>query len=364
MNSSLPYFPLFPRARFSLLIGDPGAGKSLLAAHLAARRSLRSPFPPDPFLPNPLPDETIPPADHPGFSLICSREDDPETLDYRLSIAAGGTSADTRFTSCPHMPTLIAPKPEKRSRHADQDNIPPHSSPFIAELIRLIQRHGPIGLLILDPLPAFLDTVDASNNPALIRRALTPLIDFCHARNITLVGISHLIKNPRSRAPIFHAANSFAYSALARSVLLLTHDTLTHDPLRRILIPLKNTFGTPASAYSFTLHSKPIDGTNISFPFLTLDPAPILNHPLLPIAAAFPGHPIKDSALEFAEHFLKTTLLDGPLPSSQLLSEARSLGITSATLQRARESLQTCSFRTKKRWLTHLPNLAPPDYDI
>ncbi len=368
-NSPIPYFPLFPRARFTLLIGDPGTGKSLLATHLAARQSLRSPLPPDPFTPNPVtegPNTDLRAIDnHPGLSILCSKEDDDQTQNFRLDIAAEGKPADSRFIRFLPSPSLVFKKPTPDDFPTKYSDLERTLSPLIAALTYLIETdHQTIGLLILDPLPAFLENLDASNNPALIRRALTPLIDFAYRHNITLVGISHLSKSSRGKNLLFQAANSFAYTALARSVLLLTHDTITQNPMRRLLIPIKNSFALPTSAYSFTLHSTNIQDAEIPFPYLTFDPAPISNHPLLPTSTTHVSEPIPDSNLELAEHFLKTTLIEGPLPSAQLLAEARSLGISTGTFQRARQNLQATSFRTRKRWFTHLPNLAPPEYEI
>ncbi len=70
----------------------------------------------------------------------------------------------------------------------------------------------------------------------------------------------------------------------------------------------------------FTLHSTNIQDAKY-LPLPNLRSSPNLQSPCP--SYLHPARTIPDPNLELAEHFLKTTLIEGPLPSAQLLAEAR-----------------------------------------
>src|SRR6185369_12256126 len=87
----------------TLLLGEPGIGKSLLSLDLAARITTNSlppphpPPPPPPPPPHPGPRDQVPPdqnpKDHaPGVACILAREDDEHIVRKRL--AAAGANLD------------------------------------------------------------------------------------------------------------------------------------------------------------------------------------------------------------------------------------------------------------------------------
>jgi hypothetical protein len=370
-----PTFPLFPPGHLTLLLGLPGSGKSLLALYLAARLSHYSLLPPHPFLSTPLPTEFDANELHyhellPCSSYIFAREDHQSTIDRRLSVAAASVNpqqpaADTRFIYFLDG-SLVLP-PGHRNHRLPLAEI---RSSLVNELCSHLDYNP--RLVVIDPLPAFLDHTDASNNPALIRAALDPLLEIAFRSGFSILGISHLTKaNPRrSHVPLELVARSHAYTALARSILLLTQDPL--NPRRRILTPLKNNLAHIPGNYAFTIHQHPdpLGPDLLPIPYIHWENEVIsLDNSTQTSAPNFQNSPEPDpfakSQLDFAIQFLQTLLKNGPIPSTQLLREARSLGIAPRTLARARFHLniQCTRDHTSSRWLTHLPG-PPPDYAI
>ncbi|MGN6369620.1 MAG: hypothetical protein ACTHN5_15280, partial [Phycisphaerae bacterium] len=103
----------------------------------------------------------------------------------------------------------------------------------------------------------------------------------------------------------------------------------------------------------------PSPGTAVpAAPIIEYTPTPITNHPLLNGTRPVPqSDQYTKSQLDLAEHFLRTTLQDGPLPSADLLKQARTLALSQRTLHRARANLNiSCYFDgTTRQWLLALP---------
>src|SRR5207253_5695096 len=95
----------------------------------------------------------------------------------------------------------------------------------------------------------------------VITDQLAPLLDSATTRGIFIIGITHLVKTPRSRDAIHQIVGSLGYSAIARSILLLTHDAhapADADPLhRRLIVPIKNNNAPIEAAYAFTFRNRP-----------------------------------------------------------------------------------------------------------
>ncbi len=281
----------------------------------------------------------------PATAFILSAEDSPQTIISRLASAG----ADPNFIQILDPNLSLAP-PKPRSAHAR----PPTASLIRGLTDNLPKTKNP-RLLIIDPLPAFLGTLDCPN-PATIRRTLRPLLDLAHQHHLAILGLTHLNKSPtpskdknNTIALLHRILGSLAYPALARSILLLAPDPQLPD--RRILSQLKNNLGPLLPPLAFSISSTPIG------PTLDWEPEPLADSPSPAPDESEDHDPFAQSQLDEALNFLTTTLHDGPVPSMDLLKQSRSLGIAPRTLARARFQLQTRSFHHPEtnQWLISLP---------
>lgn len=336
-------YPLFPRARMTLVLGDPGVGKSLLGVHLAARHAARSPMPPEGFAGRAVPegDEPLAEEENPGLALLFSREDDADTVGFRLEVAAEGKPVDGRFVQVMEYASLV---PERLTRESLREG---RRSPMLTELEALARRRK-IGLVVIDPLPAYLEGHDAANNAALIRAALNPLLDFAHRHDVRVVGIGHLAKERRCRSLVHQMAHSQAYTALARSVVLMTEDP-GGDRRRRMMVPVKNAFALAEGAFGLRIERSPcalVGGREVAW--LRFEGE----------AVAWEGGSCWDAKkeetgrleLEEAAAFLQVVLEKGPVASLRVMAEARSVGIGLRTLRRAKAVAGVRTFRKEERW--------------
>ncbi len=193
-----------------------------------------------------------------------------------------------------------------------------------------------VGLLVLDPLPAFLGRHD-SYHQGSVRSMLDPLLELAEQYKIAVVGIMHMNKSAKSKNPLHRAIGSLAYTALARTIHLVDYHTRWRGGRRpeslarmpRLVIPLKSNLAPIAHATAFDITER---GS------IHWHETAVLDHPLLSLPEPS-ADPVPQSELDFACEFLMVTLADGPLVSAELRKLALAEGISKRTYERARWDL-------------------------
>jgi hypothetical protein len=308
-----------PHAQLTLLVGEPGAGKSLLAIDLAARISTGRPWPdqptPSPALALPAPPDTpllehpAPPSDtddivvtaaesdapptcdppspprqsdlhfpwqpnpffaydppppgappQPGAAIIASAEDHPaEVLIPRLQAAGANLNRIAILYG-------VHPQPDRRDS-VSRLILPDH----FQALEGAVCRTPGARLLILDPLHAFLSPA-ACGNPAILTSLLNRLADYARIFNLAILAVAHLSKCSRART-FYRVRGSVPLVATARAAHLLTADP--DDPDRRLLVPFKSVHALrpPPLAFRITA-APPPDPSPDQFPDLPPDLPP------------------------------------------------------------------------------------------
>ena len=344
-----------PIGKLTLLVGDPGIGKSLLAADLAARVSAGLPWPlplkpsiPEslnPSLPeslNPSIPESLNPStsvapSHRGGVIIVSAEDRLDDILHPRLTAAGADLGSI----C----VLEGVRLDLRTDIAAPLNLSQHLEP-LAEAVRAVTFPR---LLILDPLPALLaPAADPLATPfrtpsAGLTTVLNALAELAHRHSVAVLAVTHLAKTAGSR-PIYRTRGSIAFVAAARSVLLLAphHD----DADRRVLLPVKSVYGPPPPPLQFRI----LPGPRLDWlPLPALD-APGLSADMLDLTPE-------------ARDWLTDALAAGPRPARDLLHDARRCGFSRGTLRRAKRLLGVGSAKGKSAWLwtpPERPESPPP----
>lgn len=214
----------FPYGKLSLLVGDPGLGKSFLTLDVAARLSRGTPWPD-------LRDTPFEPAN----TVILSAEDDPaDTIRPRLDAA----EADVKRI---HVIEAVQRTEDGERAYFNLD----------LDLKPLEDCIGDTDarLVVIDPVSAYLGNRD-SHRDADIRGLLAPLSDMAARHRCAVIGVTHMNKSGASRA-LYRAMGSLAFIAAARIAWLVARDN--DNPGRRLMLPLKSNLIKDPSGIAFEI---------------------------------------------------------------------------------------------------------------
>lgn len=290
------------KGKVSMIVGDPGLGKSFLTVDLAARVSTGRPWPDQPGQ-----------AREPASVILFNAEDDlGDTIKPRL-LAAGADV--TRI----HAIATV--------RRVDRGH--EHEGTFSLEtdlpLLEDALRSRPdVRLIVIDPISACMGAADTHNN-AEVRGVLAPLAALASRYRVAVVVVSHLNKTSGGSI-IYRTMGSLAFTAAARAVLGVTRDKTNKD--RRLLLPIKNNIGPDASGLAYILHAPASDAV----PHLAWDPEPVTTSAEEAFAPEREGG---RTERDEAGDWLRETLSAGPVPANDVFRRAGEEGFSPATIKRA-----------------------------
>jgi putative DNA primase/helicase len=304
------------RGRMNVLAGPPGGGKTTLAGEMAAIVSTGGLWPDGSQAKQ-------------GNVVIWTGEDDPEdTLVPRL-IALG---ADLRGV---HFVENIRDEIGSRSFDPAKDMI---------ELSNAIQRCGNVRLVIIDPI-AMVATKDSHRN-AETRRDLQPVADLGRTTGAAVLGIHHLAKGTGGREPQERLIGSIAFAALPRVVMIAmklpSEDQGASE--RRVLMRAKSNIGPDDGGFAYTLSQIELEAHPGVFGSRVVWGTPIEGTAREVLAEAEEMEEER-SPREEAVEFLKSLLMNGSVPVTEIHAAARKEGISTATLRRAKAQLGVVSCR-------------------
>jgi len=341
-----------PLGKLTLLIGDPGLGKSLLAADLAARVSAGLPFP------SATHNSQLVTRNPQAGVLLVSPEDSPDdTLLPRLAAAGADRNLICILDGVTRIfRTYLSRYPGLDDSPAPADPVPlrlPEHLDLLAEAVRAVTCPR---LLVLDPLQALLGA-GAHGSPDRLAVLLAGLADIARSYHVAVLAIGHLVK-AHSHRMLYRARGSLAFVAAARCVHLLTADP--EQPDRRILTALKTVYGPPPPPVAFRIVTAPAPPAEAGAAHPT-PPAPRLewepaDAPAAPqiAGARIPSRtsgacplppdlldlsPDAHSSLSEACDWLAAYLTAGPRPATEVICDARAVGLSATTLRRAKRLL-------------------------
>jgi len=301
-----------PLGKVTLLVGDPGRGKSLLALDMAARVTTGAPWPDQLETPDWRP-ETANPV---GRVVLLSAEDDVrDTIRPRLD-AAGGD------------PGLVAVVSAVRQEESSED-MPFSLGRDLPALSDLLSGLGDVRLVVLDPLSAYLAGLESGGN-ARMRGVLAPLVDLAARWGVAVLAISHLSKRARALA-LHRALGSVAYTACARAVWAVGPDPRLAE--RTLLLPMKNNLTGPVGALAYRIVPS---ARSRAVPVIAWESAPVSVTADEALAATGAPAPTRR---ERAEAWLADALAAGPVPCEEVGRRAREAGHSLMTLNRAKRDL-------------------------
>jgi putative DNA primase/helicase len=307
-----------PLGKLTLLIGDPGLGKSLVTINIAARISRGSNFPDG---------ERC----EVGDVIFLSAEDDAaDTIRPRLD-AAGADVA--RIHTLEGMRVTLADNSiAERAFNLETG---------IATLEDAIARIPSVRLIIIDPISAYLGGADSNTN-AEVRGLLSPLATLAAKYGVAVLCVTHLRKS--AGAAVHRAIASIAFAAAARAVWAVASDPA--DQERRLMLAVKQNLGPNVGGLAFRVETR--DG----LPRLDWE-AGTVNLNANDVLSAVEDRE-DQSARREAEAWLTELLAEGAVPAQKIKTEAKEAGISWITVGRAKESLavlaEKSSYRAGWEW--------------
>jgi putative DNA primase/helicase len=294
-----------PRGMLTLLVGDPGVGKSFLTLYMSAKVSTGGQWP----------DSASSPQADTGTVIILSCEDSPEHVICPRLIALKADLSKIKTIQC------VRHKDEKGNEFTEQFNI----MTDLYELQHALDENPDTKLVIIDPMSAYFGCLD-THKDSNVRSVIAPLVEIARRYNIALVGVMHLNKGNSSKA-IYRTMGSLAFPASARTVWLVSHSQDGPKNPRRLLLPAKHNILKDPTTLAFEIK----DGLVV----FEDEPVAITADEILAPRSNIEA-PERDRAVEW----LKQLLAGGiSMSSNEIMKLAEEEGFKKDTLAKARKEL-------------------------
>jgi AAA domain len=318
------------RGKHTAVAGEPGDGKSQLSVYVAATVSRGGEWPCDEG------------RTSVGNVIILNAEDGADDTVVPRLIAAG---ADLERV---HIVSAVV-QDDGRGRRAF------NLQADLALLEKEIARIGDVALIIIDPIRSYMGKTDSHKN-AEVRGALEPLSEMAERLKVAIVSITHFSKvGAANNSKALHRfIGSIAFVGAPRAAFAVIEDA---DNEGRILfLHAKNNMAPKAQGLAYRLVQTMIgENESIVASYVLWENSPVVISADEALRANNGGGDRKAAAE--AEQFLREKLSHGIVPARDGEKDARALGITPRTLDRARKKLGVIAEKggLKEGWTWRLP---------
>lgn len=239
------------KGKAHMLTGEPGLGKSQITIDIASRLSMGERFPS--YILGAISHEPI------GV-LILSAEDSPEdTMKPRL-IAAGADLDKVAFLSSAMIEKDKNGKLKIRSLALKED-----AEQILKAIATLPFK---VGLIIIDPVSAYLSSSQDSNSNSDARGTLAQLQHTVMDKGIALLMINHTNKNTQAKSAHMRSMGSVGWNAAARATFYVFKD---QDNGKRVFSVGKMNLAKEAGRgffYEIKEKDVEIDGDKVGVPYI------------------------------------------------------------------------------------------------
>lgn len=306
------FYPFIPLGKLTLLEGDPGDGKTMLALKIIAALSRG-----DEIIPKDLYDpERESSISGPVVSIYQTAEDGyGDTIKPRL--AAFGADMDRVQFICDDDDTCLTMTDQR---------------------IEAAIRQTGAKLLVLDPMQAYLGSDVDMHRANEIRPVMSKLGHVAKETGCAVILIGHMNKKADEKAA-YRGLGSIDIYAAVRSVIVLARKK--NDEEVRVFCQVKNNLAPKTSAVAFRLSAEK------GFEWIgayDMDADDLL--------AGGVERDRRDEACEFLTDLLK----DGMTPSTEIFEAGENAGITKKMLRSVKKELGIRAVKTKDGWYWKLPD--------
>ena len=309
---------VFPLGMMAVIGGQPGMGKSQISLKLAAAVTTG----------NGLPDGKLNTIT--GNVIILANEDDSaRTIRPRLD-AAGADISKIHIVE-----GVAREKLNTDIFQLDTD---------IVHLSEKVKDIGNVRLIIIDPPTAYLGSKVDAYKESDVRRILAPLSQLANDTGALVLLVVHLNKRSDGGAQQ-RFGGSTAWIAAPRAAFLVGEDKTTQE---RYMLPVKNNLGNDKLGFRYHILEKLLE-----YPcgFIKAPYVEWLGYTEQSADALLNSASSKtSSALDEAKDFLQQELADGPKLSKEVIAVAKEVGISIATLNRAKSELLISSSKSGSTW--------------
>jgi len=304
------WYNRIPLGMLTLVLGDPGLGKSFLTLYMAAKVSTGGAWPDL----DGMPDNSAPK----GSVIILSAEDDlAHVIRPRLDSLGADVSKIIALEG-------VRVKDEDGREYQEYFSLQ-HD---IKALQQAVQSRKDTKLLIIDPQNAYLGGGIDSHRDADVRSVLAPLVELAEQSGVAVVCVMHLNKNTTSKV-VYRAMGSIAFTAAARTVWLVSTDPNDPDSRRRLLTPAK--------------HNVLIEPTGLAFELV--DGKVVFENEPVNITADEALSTIESPERDRAKQWLTELLPPGTsIAAIEIQKQAEAESISIRTLNRAKRELKVVSY--------------------
>jgi len=324
-----------PGNKLTLIVGEPGEGKSLVTLDLAARISSGRELPGD--------------VDHnpalPGDIILMSFEDDDADTTVPRLMAAGADLNRVHIIKTVKLKDAKTGKIKQDVFKVERD---------LSKLDAHIRQTPGCKAVIIDPVLVASGKSDA-NNASEVYSLLAPLNMLAATHKIAVIGVAHFNKDANRSAR--HRVNgSISWIGAARAVLALVREPRDVDRNRRLFLPVKS--NNSGDTHGLELWIEPSDIPDVVLLRWGTVPVDRPIDQILQPEHREPSAPKRDAASEF----LRKLLSDAPMRSKDVFAEADRAGIKPDTLREAAKSLgiQRTHENPTLPWLWALPAAVDP----
>lgn len=297
------------RGKITILDGDPGLGKSTMLMDWSARVSRGESLPDG----DPQPER--------GVLLVCAEDDPADTIVPRLLAMGADLRQITLLAELPVVDETGLVKPDQTRLVSLPGDVP--------LIEQAIVKLG-VGLLVIDPLFAFLDPELRANSDQDVRAALTPLASALARTNASAILVRHLNKSASGNS-LYRGGGSIGIIGVARLGLLVARSREDRDV--RVLASTKSNIGPPPKSYAYRLVSvEGQDVARVEWIGEVHDSADDLLGDTLATDE-------QRAAESDAEAFLTQYLAKAPARRETIIRDAKSAGISARAVDKAKQRL-------------------------
>ncbi len=292
----------FPLGKLSLIVGDPGQGKSILSLFMTATVTKGYNWPEGTPCPR-------------GSVIILTTEDDINDTIRPRAEAAGADLTKICILNGVTKGDESTSEPFDLNRH-------------LSQLEEIIKNNKDCRLVIIDPVSTYLGGTD-SHKDAEVRKTLAPYSRLAAKYNLAIVAIIHMNKDVTKKA-LYRTMGSLAFMAIARAVWVILNDK---DPERRLLIPEKANLSRFPDGLAFRIKDGPI---------IAGQPRPVLIFEKDPIKQRADNLISEEREGDFtrvaeAQRWLEEQLQEGDIFATEIMKDGINYGFPRPTLLRAKK---------------------------